>query len=136
MSESVAMMLEKLSRDFVDRCQPDVRGVIIARDDGLLIHAYIPYEVPSSSHTIAAMLSVFMGPSRKVYRSLMNSTLDEAILSGPEGKVIVRSLPVDNISEGKKIYVGIITSREPNIGLILLEFDRYIEAVRKVLIRR
>ncbi|NPA23212.1 MAG: hypothetical protein GXO23_02820 [Crenarchaeota archaeon] len=136
MSESVAMMLEKLSRELVDRCQPDVRGVIIARDDGLLIHAYIAYEVPSSSHTIAAMLSVFMGPSRKVYRSLMNSTLDEAMLSGPEGKIIVRSLSVDEVPEGRKIYVGVVTNREPNIGLVLLEFDKYIEAVRKILIRR
>ncbi|NPB00079.1 MAG: hypothetical protein GXO10_01770 [Crenarchaeota archaeon] len=136
MSESVASMLERVSRDLVERCQPDIRGVIIARDDGLLIHAYIPYEIPASSHTVAAMLSVFMGPSRKVYRSLMNATLSEALLSGTEGKIIVRAIPLDEHPEGKKVYVSVITSSEPNLGLILMEFDRYIEAVRKILVRR
>jgi len=136
MAESVAEMLERASRELMSRCSPDVRGVIISRDDGLLIHASIAYELPSSTHTIAAMLSVFMGPSRRVYRSLMNSRLEEAILSGSEGKLIVRSIPIDDIPGGRRIYVGVLTTREPNIGLILLELDRYIETVRKILLRR
>ncbi len=136
MSESVASLLEKASRELLSKCSPDIRGVIVSRDDGLLIHASIAYELPSSTHTIAAMLAAFMGPSRRVYRSLMNSRLDEAILSGSEGKIIVRSIPMDEITGGKRIYVGIVTSRDPNIGLILLELDRYVETVRMILLRR
>ncbi len=136
MAESVSSMLERVSRELLNRCSPDIRGIIISRDDGLLIHTSIAYEIQASPHTIAAMFSAFMGPSRRVYRSLMNSRLEEAILSGSEGKLIVRSIPLDDIPGGRRIYVGILTSKNPNIGLILLELDRYIEAVRKILVRR
>ncbi|NPA69588.1 MAG: hypothetical protein GXO26_02160 [Crenarchaeota archaeon] len=134
-SVNVREVIDKLAKEFSDRCGEDVIGIIILRDDGLPIYSYF-LKYSGDPKDAAAMISLAMGPSRRAYRTLMNNArLDEVILSGPEGKIIVRSLPLDEYIGGRRIYIGVLTSKEPNLGLILTELDRLCRDVLNIFLR-
>ncbi len=132
---NVRDLIDRLAREFSDRCGEDVIGIIVLRDDGLPIYSYF-LKYSGDPKDAAAMISLAMGPSRRAYRTLMNNArLDETILGGPEGRIIIRSLPLDEYIGGRRIYIGILTNKEPNLGLILTELDRLSREVLNIFLR-
>ncbi len=127
--EAVTRQLEEISRDFVSRCSPDIEGLVITRPDGLVIFSYRVREQRMDERAISAMVTAAVGSSRRIFRQLKNGNVSLILIEGDSGKLIIRPINIDT----REIFIGILTPNDANLGLILLELDRYISKIREIL---
>jgi len=127
--ESITRQLDEISRDFVARCGPDIEGLVITRPDGLVIYSYRFREQRMDERAISAMVTAAVGSSRRIFRQLKNGNVSLVLIEGDAGKLIIRPVSID----GREVFIGILTHGEANLGLILLELDRYASKLREIL---
>ncbi len=127
--ETISRQLEEVSRDFVNRCGPDIEGLVITRPDGLVIFSYRVREQRMDERAISAMVTAAVGSSRRIFRQLKNGNVSLILIEGDSGKLIIRPLSID----AREIFIGILTPNDANLGLILLELDRYASKIKEIL---
>ncbi len=132
-TEPLSTVLDKIVRKFVDMCGKAVQDVVIARSDGLVVYSYSTSLNPTQRRSIAALISLLMGSSKKIYSQLRDDELVSIIMEGRRSKIILKSI---TLPSGRDVYVSVLVSSvdegEPNIGLILLMLDNLVEKLREV----
>ncbi len=122
MSESLSSAIDRAVKRFIDMCGDHVEEVVITRPDGLIVYAYVPPGSKYDARGIAALVSLLMGSSKRIYGQLRGGDIDSVIIDGKRGKILIKYIDLD----GSGVYVSVITptdNPEPNIGLILLALD-------------
>ncbi len=131
--KSVTETLEKLIRRFVDSCGGAIDEVIIARPDGLIVHSYSSSMPMIQKRNIAALITLVIGSSKRVYNQLRDDELETILMEGRKSKIILKSI---SLNGGKSIYVGVLLScsetSEANIGLILLMLEELTEKLKEL----
>ncbi|NPB00034.1 MAG: hypothetical protein GXO10_01530 [Crenarchaeota archaeon] len=132
MSESLSSAIDKAVRRFLDMCGDSVENVVITRPDGLIVYAYTPPGAKYDARSIAALISLLMGSSKRIYNQLRGGDIDTIMIDGKRGKILVKYIDVG----GTGVYVSVITpsdNPEPNIGLIMLALDNLGNRLREIL---
>ncbi len=131
MSESLSSAIDKIVRRFLDMCGDSVEDVVITRPDGLIVYAYTPPGSRYDARSIAALVSLLMGSSKRIYNQLRGGDIDSIMIDGKRGKILVKYIDLGNTG----VYVSVITpmdNPEPNIGLIMLALDNLGERLREI----
>ncbi len=130
-AESIQAELDKLVRKFVDACGRAVDEVVIARPDGLVVYSYGTSLSGSQKRSIAALITLIMGSSKKAYMQLRDDELQTVLMEGRKSKLILKSV---RVGTGKDLYIGVLVSpnetTDVNIGLVLLMLDDLIEKLK------
>ncbi|MFQ5838751.1 MAG: roadblock/LC7 domain-containing protein [Thermoplasmata archaeon] len=101
-----------------------VRGVALARRDGLLIESLVPAEV--DPRQLAATCATIVGSSEQVSRDLSQGPFHKALLEYNDGQVITLGL-------GEMAFLIAMIQRNLNLGLVLLELDRVSRDITTIL---
>jgi len=132
-TESLSTTLDKIVRKFVNMCGRAIQDVIITRSDGLVVYSYSTGLSSVQRRSIAALISLLMGSSKKVYSQLRDDELISVVMEGKRSRIILRSI---TLPSGRDVYVSVLVSSdsedEPNIGLILLMLDDLVEKLKDV----
>ncbi len=132
MAEPLTVAIDKAVKKFVDTCGDSVEEVVITRPDGLIVYAYTPPGSKYDARSIAALVSLLMGSSKKIYNQLRGGDIDSIIIDGKRGKILIKYIDIG----GSGVYVSIITpadNPEPNIGLILIALETLGNKLREIL---
>lgn len=102
---------------------PDIKGSAIIRTNGLLIVSALPSE--SSERMIAAMSAALLGTSKRTGESLFDQgTFQSLHLTISKGDMF--------LLEAGKVILVVITTSNPNVGLVTLEMEDAIPKLRQV----
>ncbi|HEY0090035.1 MAG TPA: roadblock/LC7 domain-containing protein [Candidatus Lokiarchaeia archaeon] len=100
----------------------DIIGTAIIRTNGLVVASALPSE--SNERMVAAMSAALLGTSKRSAEALFNGEFKSLNLELDKGNMFL-------IGAGRVILV-VITSKEPNIGLITLEMEDASKKISKV----
>ena len=95
MSESLSSAIDRVVRRFVDMCGDSVEEVVITRPDGLIVYAYAPPGSKYDARGIAALVSLLMGSSKRIYGQLRGGDVDSVIINGKRGKILIKYIDLD-----------------------------------------
>ncbi|NPA23093.1 MAG: hypothetical protein GXO23_02180 [Crenarchaeota archaeon] len=116
---------------FVDSCGRVVDEVVIARPDGLVVYSYGSSLTAPQKRSVAALITLIMGSSRKAYMQLRDDELQTVLMEGRKSKLILKSV---RVGSGRDLYIGVLVSPDDaadvNVGLVLLMLDELIERLK------
>jgi hypothetical protein len=101
-----------------------VGGIYLASLDGLLI-THVS-KLTTDPDRVAAMIASISAVGDRVSKDLLDEEVDYVVVHGTSGYMIVKQYG--------NVVLGILTrSSETNVGLILVEMDKLIERIRRIL---
>lgn len=118
--EDVGSILNEL----LERAPGDVTGSALLRPDGLMIASVLPKD--TDEKRLAAMGAAIVGTSQRTCDELSRGDLGEIIIEGNVGKAIFSFA-------GSKGILAVLSPKEVNLGLVLMEVERAADAVAKVM---
>jgi len=120
---SVRKQLEGALAELHERV-PEIQGAIVSRSDGLLIADNINVDV--NRNVMAAMVASLSNVGKRVSTELNKGATKTIIIDSEQGYIVVMEI---------KPHITLATILKPgsNIGLVLLEMQRSIEKIKKML---
>lgn len=106
--------LQQLLSSFVSSTA-EVQGASLVSLDGLPLYSALP--AGSDENRVAAMAAALLALGERTLRELARGTLDQVLVKGSGGYVLV-------IRAGADAVLEVITSQEAKLGLVLLEAGR------------
>ena len=126
MLELIKNILEELST----RCSEYIKCCILFRGDGLIVQTIIPFIKEVDDRIIAAMTTSMLSSTARLCEELSIGEPSTILVDGTSGKVVVKHV---KRMDDNDIYIGILTTARANLGLLLVELDRTVEKLRRVL---
>jgi len=122
MPTSVRKNLEKLLAELQTR-DPEIKGVAIARKDGLLIAENIRTDIDKD--ILAAMAASIFVIGSKSSKELTGGTLKRILIENENGKIVL-----SEIANGMLIIA--VVNHDANIGLLFMELERISRDIEEV----
>ena len=104
--------------------QPHVVAVVIARRDGVVIASNLGGKANPS--LVAAMAASIVGTSEMVVGELDQGKLVEVVVESVKGQLL-------GIGANEEAILVIVTKREANVGLVLLNIEKYSKEISRVI---
>ena len=104
--------------------QPNILSVVIARRDGVAIASTLGEK--AKSNLVATMAATIVGTSELVVGALDQGKLVEVVVESAKGQLLGIGATEDSI-------LIIVTKREANLGLILLNVEKYSGEISRVI---
>ncbi|MEJ2250632.1 MAG: roadblock/LC7 domain-containing protein [Candidatus Lokiarchaeota archaeon] len=121
------MLEEKLQKHLeeFEKTIPEIIATNIVKQDGFSI--VNTGKKGYDSKRYAAMTAGLFGISQRTMNALEGGNLAQTYIKGKEIEIILVSIP------GKKMFVSVITSKDPNIGLIIYQLEELVNKLKEVL---
>ncbi len=103
---------------------PEIKGSILVRKDGLLLASSVKERIDRD--IIAALSTALLNVSNRAAKELGSGKLSHIILVGDEGNITLTDV-------GRMGVLATITSKDANIGLLLLQMKRTAEKAAEIL---
>jgi len=101
----------------------DIKGSAIIRTNGLLVVSALPNE--ASERMIAAMSAALLGTSKRTGESLFDQGIFQGLhLTISKGDMFLQ--------EAGKVILVVITSSNPNVGLVTLEMEDAVLKIKEI----
>lgn len=110
--------------ELLERAPGDVTGAALLRPDGLMIASVLSQD--TDEKRLAAMGAAIIGTSQRTCDELNRGDLSEIIIEGSVGKATFSFA-------GSKGILAVLSPKEVNIGLVLMEVERTAELIKKVM---
>ena len=101
---------------------PDIIGSAVIRKNGLIIASALPSE--SNERMIAAMSAALLGTSKRTAEALFDGEFVSLNLELNKGNMFLMG--------AGRVILGIISKKEPNVGLITLEMEDASKEISKI----
>ncbi len=118
--KNLVSMLEEFEKN-----TPDVLASEIVKSDGFSIADTGKKGVDVKRY--AAMTAGLFGLSERVLTAIESGVLKQTYVKGEKSEIILMAIP------GKKLFVGVMARKDPNIGLILYELEKLAHKLAEVL---
>ncbi len=106
--------VESILREFVRTNAPDVTGAAVATPRGLPIAVAVGSEV--DARMFSAQLAAIVSAQNRIVSQLNLGGLRTSTVEADEGSLVVR--------RAGDYIIGVLISRDANLGLVLIELDR------------
>jgi len=110
--------------ELMERAPGDVTGAALLRPDGLMIASVLPQD--TDEKRLAAMGAAIVGTSQRTCDELSRGDLGEIIIEGSVGKATFSFA-------GSKGILAVLSPKEVNLGLVLMEVERTADKVKEVM---
>ncbi|MHA1590365.1 MAG: roadblock/LC7 domain-containing protein [Candidatus Njordarchaeales archaeon] len=114
----ISILKEMESKD------PEIEGSVLIRADGLVLASALPADIDRD--LVAAMSASALNVSTRVLEELRRGTLENVIIRGAMGVVMI-------ISVAQDIVLAAIGKKDANLGLMLVEMRRAAEKLKNVI---
>jgi len=121
--ESVRNQLISILKE-VESKDPEIEGSVLIRADGLVLASALPADIDRD--LVAAMSASALNVSTRVLEELRRGTLENVIIRGAMGVVMI-------ISVAQDIVLAAIGKKDANLGLMLVEMRRAAEKLKNVI---
>ena len=118
--EDIGSVLNEL----LERAPGDVTGAALLRPDGLMIASILSQD--TDEKRLAAMGAAIVGTSQRTCDELSRGDLGEIIIEGNMGKATFSFA-------GSKGILAVLSPKEVNLGLVLMEVERTSEEIVKIM---
>ena len=118
--EDIGSVLNEL----LERAPGDVTGAALLRPDGLMIASVLSQD--TDEKRLAAMGAAIVGTSQRTCDELSRGDLGEIIIEGSTGKATFSFA-------GSKGILAVLSPKEVNLGLVLMEVERTSEEIAKIM---
>ena len=118
--EDIGSVLNEL----LERAPGDVTGAALFRPDGLMIASVLSQD--TDEKRLAAMGAAIVGTAQRTCDELSRGDLGEIIIEGSTGKATFSFA-------GSKGILAVLSPKEVNLGLVLMEVERTSEEIAKVM---
>jgi len=118
--EDIGSVLNEL----LERAPGDVTGAALLRPDGLMIASVLSQD--TDEKRLAAMGAAIVGTSQRTCDELSRGDLGEIIIEGSMGKATFSFA-------GSKGILAVLSPKEVNLGLVLMEVERTSEEIAKIM---
>ena len=118
--EDIGSVLNEL----LERAPGDVTGAALLRPDGLMIASVLSQD--TDEKRLAAMGAAIVGTSQRTCDELSRGDLNEIIIEGNIGKATFSFA-------GSKGILAVLSPKEVNLGLVLMEVERTSEEIAKIM---
>ncbi|MGB9979290.1 roadblock/LC7 domain-containing protein [Methanobacterium sp.] len=118
--EDIGSVLNEL----LERAPGDVTGAALLRPDGLMIASVLSQD--TDEKRLAAMGAAIVGTSQRTCDELSRGDLGEIIIEGSMGKATFSFA-------GSKGILAVLSPKEVNLGLVLMEVERTSEEIGKIM---
>ena len=121
------MSLEKQVISFLEEFEGNVSDVIstsIVKSDGFSLFNTGKKEFDSKKY--AAMSAGLFGLSNRTMVAIEGGNLIHTYVKGEKTELIIIAIPE------KKLFVSVVTKKDPNIGLILYQLDGLVKRLKEV----
>jgi len=118
--EDIGSVLNEL----LERAPGDVTGAALLRPDGLMIASVLSQD--TDEKRLAAMGAAIVGTSQRTCDELSRGDLGEIIIEGSAGKATFSFA-------GSKGILAVLSPKEVNLGLVLMEVERTSEEIAKIM---
>jgi len=115
----------KLTELMEEICRlPHVVAVVIARRDGVVIASNLTGR--ANPNAVAAMAASIVGTSEMVVGELDQGKLVEVVVESVRGQLL-------GIGANEEAILVLVTKREANLGLVLLNIDKYSKKLSRII---
>ncbi len=121
---SIEKSLISILEDF-EKNTPDVIASEIVKTDGFSIADTGKKGVDVKRY--AAMTAGLFGLSERVLTAIESGALKQTYVKGELSEIILMAIP------GKKLFVGVMARKDPNIGLILYELEKLVHKLAEMI---
>ena len=121
--ESVRDQLISILKEMESK-DPEIEGSVLIRADGLVLASALPADIDRD--LVAAMSASALNVSTRVLEELRRGTLENVIIRGAMGVVMI-------ISVAQDIVLAAIGKKDANLGLMLVEMRRAAEKLKNVI---
>jgi len=118
--EDIGSVLNEL----LERAPGDITGAALLRPDGLMIASVLSQD--TDEKRLAAMGAAIVGTSQRTCDELSRGDLGEIIIEGNMGKATFSFA-------GSKGILAVLSPKEVNLGLVLMEVERTSEEIAKIM---
>jgi len=122
-AKSYKAKLEELLDELMSTA-PEIKGSILVRKDGLLLASSVKERIDKD--IIAALSTALLNVANRAANELHSGRLSHIVVAGDEGNVTLMDV-------GGVGVLATVTSKDANIGLLLLEMRRTAEKAMKIL---
>ena len=122
------MSLEEKLSTYLDEFEsnvPDVISTNIVKYDGFGIVNTGKKNFDAKKYS--AMSAGLHGLSNRTMKQIEGGELVHTYIKGEKTEVIIMSIP------SKKLFVSVLTNKDPNIGLILYQLEKLVNDLKEVL---
>lgn len=103
---------------------PDVRGVALVSDDGLIISSVLPAEADEDS--IGGMASILLSLGSRVAMELDLEDVEQVLIRGRSGNVLM-------VQAGEGGLLMVLMNKRAKLGLIFLDVKRAAKTVAAII---
>jgi hypothetical protein len=114
----------RILNELLERAPGDVTGAALLRPDGLMIASVLSQD--TDEKRLAAMGAAIVGTSQRTCDELSRGDLNEIIIEGNTGKATFSFA-------GPKGILAVLSPKEVNLGLVLMEIERTSESIAKAM---
>jgi hypothetical protein len=114
----------RILNELLERAPGDVTGAALLRPDGLMIASVLSQD--TDEKRLAAMGAAIVGTSQRTCDELSRGDLNEIIIEGSTGKATFSFA-------GTKGILAVLSPKEVNLGLVLMEIERTSESIAKAM---
>ncbi len=122
-SKSYKAKLESLLDDLMSTA-PEIKGSILVRRDGLILASSVKERIDKD--VIAALSTALLNVANRASNELHSGKLTHVLISGIDGNVTLMDV-------GGLGVLATVSSKDANIGLLLLEMKRTAEKAFEIL---
>ena len=123
-------IIRNVLEEICERCHEHIKCCILFREDGFIIQSITPLFKNIEDRVIAAVMATILTPSMKLCKNIGIGEFTTILIEGIDERVLIRRV---KRTSNKDIYLGILTTTEANLGLLLIEIEKVVEKLRKVI---
>ncbi|MCB0264262.1 MAG: roadblock/LC7 domain-containing protein [Calditrichia bacterium] len=123
MSQTTSQKLQAILKNF-QSSTPDIEGVAVASDDGLVIASRLPEDVEEDR--VGAMSAAILSLGERSSEELNRGDVKQVLVKGENGYVVLMNV-------GSESVLITMTTENVKLGLLFLELKRAAEELRKAL---